>query len=85
MEGRRQITDWFDVKDIKHLKAFDYLQRIGMWPEGFMPDDIEFGPQWESRIRSRMADAYVQVMLGNCPHCGKIVGSETVKAKRRII
>lgn len=58
------IDVWFDIDDIEHLKAYQHLTRHGEWPEDFPPEHIQFPTGWDGRLRSRLADAYVDFELG---------------------
>lgn len=54
------IIEWFDIKNIEHIKAYHYMGKTGQWPEGFIPDDIEFVTNWNMILMSKMSDAYVK-------------------------
>lgn len=53
------ILDFFNPIDIDHLKAYQHLQAKGSWPEGFIPDRVDFTPNWQMTLQSRMADLWV--------------------------
>ena len=53
------ILDFFNPIDIDHLKAYQHLQSTGMWPEGFIPERVDFSPNWQMLLQSRMADLWV--------------------------
>jgi hypothetical protein len=60
------LYDYFDVNNIEHLKAYRYLQNNGSWPKDFfanLPFSIEIGPHWNTLIKSKLADAYVDLKL----------------------
>ena len=42
-----QVEDWFDIYNPEHLRAYRHLSRNGMWPEGFIPKDVECGRYWQ--------------------------------------
>lgn len=58
-----KISQWFNPRNLNHVKAYDHLQRIGTWPENFIPEDITFDSHWQFIIRSDIADVYVDEML----------------------
>lgn len=41
-----KFREFFDCKNLEHVKAFIYLQGHGTWPEGFIPEDCEMEPSW---------------------------------------
>ena len=54
------ILDFFNPLDIDHLKAYQYLQKKGKWPEGFIDwDNIVVDPNWQMILQSKMADLWV--------------------------
>jgi len=58
------ILEYFDINNIEHLKAWEHLERQGCWPKGFSPENTEFENMgWHSVLNSRMADAYIKIML----------------------
>ena len=58
-----QISQWFDPRNIKHIRAYDHLQRSGTWPEKFLPEGILFDPHWRYLIDAGMSGVYVDNML----------------------
>jgi len=60
-----KIIEWFDPKNVDHLKAYRHLQDNGLWPEGFIPENMEFMAGWQIFIASSMADEWIQYKLGN--------------------
>ncbi|HUS48669.1 MAG TPA: hypothetical protein VMZ91_00750, partial [Candidatus Paceibacterota bacterium] len=58
-----KFLEWFDLNNICHLKAYKHLQTKGMWPKGFISDDMEMDINWSISIMSRMADALVNLKL----------------------
>jgi len=53
-----KISEFFEYRNPEHLRAYQHLCVTGAWPEGFMPDDIEFTPGWQAVISMPMAKAY---------------------------
>ena len=49
------ILDWFDETDVEHIQAWANLEKYGFWPEGFVPDNIEFPQCWQVALAWRMA------------------------------
>jgi hypothetical protein len=55
-----KFLDFFDPLDINHLRAYQHLQKNGTWPDTFIDwDNIEFEPNWQFSIHSKMADLWV--------------------------
>ncbi|GAG92328.1 unnamed protein product [marine sediment metagenome] len=54
------ITDWFDITNIEHLKAWMHLEDVGVWPIDFIPDEVEFNSYWQIVISSKMSCQYVK-------------------------
>ena len=54
-----KFLDFFDPLDIDHLTAYQHLQKNGTWPIKFIPDNIEFEPNWQMSIQAKMADLWV--------------------------
>lgn len=50
---------WFDPRNEEHMKAYLHLEKLGVWPEGFVPDNVDRGENWYFRMISKMADAWV--------------------------
>lgn len=40
------FSDWFDFKNVDHIKALDNLMRNGVWPDDFIPENVTFNPNW---------------------------------------
>ena len=59
------IIEWFDIKNIDHIRAYEHMAKTGQWPKGFVPDDIEFVTNWNILIMSKMADEYVRGFIWN--------------------
>jgi hypothetical protein len=60
-----RIEEFFDPHNIEHLRAFRSLYRgDGKWPDGFLPENIDFGSCWQHEILIRMALCWVDEKLG---------------------
>jgi hypothetical protein len=57
---KAQFTQWFDIKNKEHLKAYKFLGEHGHWPEEFIPEDIEMEINWNIIITYKMANQYVE-------------------------
>lgn len=60
------IIEWFDIKNIEHIRGYDEISKTGHWPEGFIPDNVEFVTNWNIILMSKMSDEYVKVFLRDC-------------------
>lgn len=58
------FIDWFDIDDMDHLRAYKHLVTTGSWPKGFIPDNIEMNPGWQTTMAFGMANAYVILRMG---------------------
>lgn len=56
------IVDFFDPLDARHTQAYEHLMNTGTWPQGFLPEGLEFPPTWNYAIASKMADYWVEHM-----------------------
>ena len=66
IEKAKNIREFFDPYSVDHLKAYEVLCKTGVWPVGFVPDDIEFPAGWPYMITARMAGVWVeQAKAGN--------------------
>jgi len=57
------ISEWFDPQNIKHIRAYDHLQRTGIWPPKFIPDTIKYDPHWRFMLMSDMVEMYIDNMI----------------------
>jgi len=53
------ILEFFNPLDIDHLRAYQHLQAKGTWPTDFIPDTVDFTPNWQMTLQSKMADLWV--------------------------
>ena len=54
-----EITEWFDINNIEHLRAFQTLRHEGYWPTGFIPEGMIFTEGWMRLINSDIVDAWL--------------------------
>jgi hypothetical protein len=59
----QSIVDFFDVNNVDHIKAYDTLEKTGMWPIGFISDDINFPNNWHILLTFKMTDAWIKLKL----------------------
>ncbi len=59
------VINWFNPHDLDHLKAFRHLCRTGMWPVGFIPDEVKFPTLWHTSISCKLAELYVDNELAH--------------------
>jgi hypothetical protein len=61
-----KFTEWFNPHSLQHIEAYKYLCDNGMWPKGFIPDDVKMDNGWWTTINFAMAELWVkQVLNGN--------------------
>lgn len=61
MEKIIWFSDWFDVYNTEHMKAFRYYQKYKIWPKGFKPDNIVIDYSWWDSIHEEMAQAWIEL------------------------
>ena len=54
------VVEWFDVDNPEHIAAYVYLNHHGSWPEGSIPDNVFFCPQWQLYLQNKLAEAYLR-------------------------
>jgi hypothetical protein len=59
------IIEWFDIKNINHIKAYEYLEKTGIWPKDFLPENLEFCTNWNLILMSKMTTEYVKNFIAN--------------------
>ena len=73
-EGSKPMTlcEWFEPTNPKHVYAYQHLQRVGTWPEGFVPDGIEIPHLWFMDITQQLANRWMKHVLieNRCRYCG---------------
>jgi hypothetical protein len=65
------IVEFFDPRSKVHLEAFKYISETGRWPEGFLPNAIEFPNLWQIALVSKIADCWIEQELGISMKPGK--------------
>jgi hypothetical protein len=63
----KSILDFFDPYRRDHLEAWSTLTRTGLWPEGFLPPNIEMPTLWSATLQARMAEFFVAEKLALPP------------------
>ena len=58
------IIEFFNPLNIEHLKAYKSLENTGVWPKGFLPDDIEIPSGWSWHIQSKIVEQFLKEKLG---------------------
>lgn len=56
------FSDWFDIYNVKHIKAYYHLEKKGVWPKKFIPKHVVMNMNWNLWLRIRMAGAWVNYM-----------------------
>jgi len=54
LADRKTIVEWFDPADVKHMAAFKVLQETGQWPDGFIPEGLEFPNSWIVQLNAKV-------------------------------
>lgn len=74
------LSEWFDINNHEHLKAWKHLGTKGSWPIGFLPENVEIDIHWVTEICAKMANAWVTEKLANAEHeTTKLKDSEFLK------
>lgn len=71
-ETPMNIVDWFNPKDIKHLRAYRHLVEEGSWPAGFKPEGMEMPTGWNASLTAKMAAQYVDDMIRHADNYAEI-------------
>jgi hypothetical protein len=53
------VVDWFNPYDHEHIDAYKHLMEHGMWPEGFIPDNVEMSLNWNIKLMAIMTDCWI--------------------------
>ncbi len=59
LEIATSIVDWFDPNNIEHIKAYQTLERTGMWPKDFLPENILLTDTWQVGIMAKIASCWI--------------------------
>ena len=57
MTNKQEIVEWFNVQSDEHLAAYRILEQSGLWPEGFIPEEVSLSPGWHMQLMWKMASA----------------------------
>lgn len=57
------LIDFFDPHNLEHMKAYGILINSGTWPEGFIPETVEFPAHWHMLLALKLADAWMEYSL----------------------
>jgi hypothetical protein len=41
------FSKWFNAKNQDHIIAVIYLEKNGFWEDGFIPDHVKLGENWQ--------------------------------------
>lgn len=53
------IVEYFDPFKKEHMMAYNWLVEKGVWPMGFLPEDIEIPSTWQLEITHKLAAAWI--------------------------
>ena len=57
------LVKWFDPNNLDHIRAYNHLSIYGVWPVGFMPEDMFIENNWQMMIAFKLAQAWVGFKL----------------------
>jgi len=60
--NKQSFCEWFDVDHIGHIRAYEQLQKTGMWPVGFV-GNMYLEPNWQMILAFKLANKWVDYML----------------------
>lgn len=60
----KNIVNWLDPHDHQHLHAYAYLQNTGIWPMGFVPEEIVLPPLWQLVLANKIAECWIRHVIG---------------------
>lgn len=62
-----KISEWFNPRDIKHLKGYTHLRETGLWPEVIQQElkslNLESDFVWEYNVRKKIADCWMKKII----------------------
>lgn len=64
IEDASLFNEWFNVKSRDHMSAYQHLIKHGEWPKHFIPADISFERDWQTKLNQRIVTAYIDSMTG---------------------
>lgn len=64
MNEDQNIVDFFDPYNLTHLQAWQYRASIGTWPNQFLPDNLAFDSNWDTKIQEKLGQAWLKSVLG---------------------
>lgn len=60
IKKRKTVVEFFDPYDSDHLRAYEHLKKCGLWPEDFIPEDIDCSDTlWQVGLVNKMAEAWL--------------------------
>lgn len=60
---KKNIVEWFDPCDIKHVMAYREVLNKRDWPKGFVPDGIIFTHLWFDEIAMKIVRCWIAHMI----------------------
>ena len=61
------ITDWFGPHNLEHMKSYGILVDSGVWPEGFVPENVYYYSGWRCMLGFKLADAWMEYIFAQIP------------------
>ena len=66
------LLEFFDVYNMKHLQAYNYLTENVVWPERFIPENCILSSIWQYQLAEKMAVIFVNLAVaGQIPNLFK--------------
>ena len=65
MSKEKNIVEWFDPYDIKHVMAYKEVQDKGVWPKDFVPKEMVFPNLWFYSIAMKIVKCWTIHMISN--------------------
>ena len=62
---KENFVDFFDPKNMEHIRAYNDLRSTGKWPPVFWNKikDMEISPNWNVMIMAKLADAWIEYKI----------------------
>ena len=59
------LIDFFNPKNLEHVKAYYHLQHQGSWPSEFWEEikEMKIPEDWNVLIMQKLSDCWVEFML----------------------